>query len=204
MVASSNPHKVKEFEEILLPLGVLLVSLDEAQAGLPEPAEDADTFEENARIKAIAYARAVNMSCLADDSGLEVDGLAGAPGVRSARYAGATGSRADRNRANNEKLLRELGALGQVDRTARLVCALCLVDAEGRVLFESRGSWEGEIVDEARGEFGFGYDGHLYLSEVGKTAAELSADERNARSHRGQATRALVAWLRLNQLAREP
>lgn len=195
VVATSNPHKVQEFSEILAPHGVEIFRLDEVETSLQEPQEDAETFLGNARIKAVSYARVLGRPCLADDSGLEVDGLGGAPGVRSARYAGSQGSRDERDRANNEKLIAELEARGIEDRRARLVCALCLANASGEILFEARGTIEGTIVNEGRGGHGFGYDTHLYLPEIGKTAAELSPSERNVRSHRAQATRSLLAWL---------
>jgi XTP/dITP diphosphohydrolase len=195
LIASTNPHKVREFGEVLGPLGVEVHSLAELAPDLPEPAEDADTFEGNARIKAQAYAVALKLPCLADDSGLEVDALGGAPGVHSARYAGVGGSREERDRANNAKLIDELRRLGDVDRAARFVCALCLVDGEGRVLFETRGTFSGVVIDQPRGENGFGYDPHLFLPDVGKTSAELPSEQKHARSHRGAATRALYAWL---------
>lgn len=200
LIATTNPHKVREIGQVLGPLGVQVNSLAELAPELPEPDEDADSFEGNARIKAIAYARALNMPCLADDSGLEVDALGGAPGVHSARYAGVGESREERDRANNQKLIDELHKLGDVDRAARFVCTLCLVDAEGRVLFETRGTFPGVITDQPRGENGFGYDPHLLLPDVGKTAAELPSDQKNARSHRGAATRALYAWLKTHPL----
>ncbi len=195
LVATTNPHKAREFAEILGPLGILVRSLGEVAPDVDAPVEDADTFEENARLKAVAYARALGLPCLADDSGLEVDALGGAPGVRSARYAGQGTTREERDRKNREKLVAELRKLGDVNRAARLVCALCLADAEGRVLFEARGTFDGVITDEARGDNGFGYDAHLFLPEVGKSAAELSPEDMNARSHRGKATRLLAAWL---------
>jgi XTP/dITP diphosphohydrolase len=196
LVATSNPNKVRELAQVLAPLGVEVQGLPNSD--IPEPVEDADTFEGNARIKALAYAAALGSACVAEDSGLEVDALAGAPGVYSARYAGVDGTREQRDQANNDKLLRELG--GAAHRAARFVCAMCLVDAQGAVLFETRGSYEGVIVrggseDPPRGENGFGYDPLLYLPELGKTSAQLSADEKNARSHRGRAARALAAFL---------
>ncbi len=200
LAATTNPHKIRELRELLGPLGIAVVGLDEVACGLPEPVEDADTFEGNARIKAVAYARALageagepEFLCLGEDSGLEVDALGGAPGVHSARYAGVEGTRAERDRANNEKLLRALA--GTRDRRARFVCAMCLVDACGQVLFETRGTYEGVIADAARGENGFGYDPLLFLPELGKTSAELSPAEKGARSHRGAAARALAAYL---------
>ena len=201
LFATTNPHKAREIAQMLVPLGIQVCSLAELQPGVPEPVEDADTFEGNARLKAVAYARALQMSVLADDSGLEVDALGGEPGVHSARYAGVGHTREERDRANNQKLISALRRLGNVDRSARFVCALCLVDADGRVLFEARGTFPGVITDEARGENGFGYDPHMFLPDVGKTSAELPDDQKNARSHRGAATRALHAWLMQNPLS---
>lgn len=200
LFATTNPHKAREIDQMLRPLGIEVCSLADVAPDVPEPVEDADTFEGNARIKALAYSRALGMSCLADDSGLEVDALGGAPGVHSAYYAGVGTTREERDRANNEKLIAELNKLGDVDRSARFVCTLCLVDANSKVLFETRGTFHGVIADEARGENGFGYDPHLFLPDVGKSSAELSPDEKNARSHRGVATRALVRWLKENPL----
>jgi XTP/dITP diphosphohydrolase len=199
LIATTNPHKIREIGQVLGPLGVEVRGLAEVAPNLPEPVEDAHTFEGNARIKATTYARALRLPCLADDSGLEVDALGGAPGVHSARYAGIGDTREERDRANNAKLIAELHKLGDVNRAARFVCALCLTDAEGLVLFETRGTFAGVICDEARGENGFGYDPHLFLPDVGMTSAELPAEEKNARSHRGAATRALYAWLRENR-----
>ncbi|MEY4509936.1 MAG: hypothetical protein RLZZ450_2058 [Pseudomonadota bacterium] len=194
MVATTNPNKVREIEQVLSPLGYQVVGLGELARSIPEPVEDADTFEGNARIKALAYARALGASCVAEDSGLEVDALAGAPGVHSARYAGVGNTREEKDRANNDKLLRALAGVPPEQRGARFVCAICLVDAHGEVLFETRGTYEGVIATAPRGQNGFGYDPLLWLPDVGKTSAELSASEKNARSHRGKATRALAEW----------
>ena len=197
LVATSNPHKVREIEQVLAPLGFRVLGLDAVGREVPEPVEDADTFEGNARIKAVAYARALGKACLAEDSGLEVDALGGAPGVYSARYAGEGTTRAERDRANNDKLLRAIAALpADASRRARFVCAMCLVDAEGRVLFETRGTYEGIITDTPRGVNGFGYDPLLLLPDLGKTSAELPPEEKNARSHRGAAARAVAAYLK--------
>jgi XTP/dITP diphosphohydrolase len=200
LVATTNPHKVRELSEVLSPLGIHTRGLSLEHNGLDEPVEDADTFEGNARIKAVYYARALALPCVAEDSGLEVDALAGAPGVYSARYAGSSGDRDQRDRANNEKLLQELARLGPVDRSARFVCALCLVDAQGRVLFETRGSYAGVIAEAPRGSKGFGYDPLLFLPELGRTSAELSPEQKNARSHRGAAARALASYLKTHPL----
>jgi XTP/dITP diphosphohydrolase len=195
LIATTNPNKVREIGQVLGPLGIEVCGLDEQGSQVPEPVEDSDSFEGNARIKALAYARALGTACLAEDSGLEVDALGGAPGVHSARYAEAQGTREEKDRANNEKLLQALRALGPVDRSARFVCAMCLVDSEARVLFETRGTYAGVIADAPRGTNGFGYDPLLFLPDLGRTSAELTPAEKNARSHRGAATRALHAWL---------
>lgn len=203
LFASSNPHKVEEVRAILSPLGVDVIGLDAIKNLPPEPEETGVTFEENARIKAIAYARAAQHSCLADDSGLEVDALGGSPGVYSARYAGIGETRAERDKANNERLLRELAHVPAEQRTARFICAMCLCDPRGTVLHETRGVFEGVITDQPRGMRGFGYDPLLYLPDVGRTSAELSAEEKNTRSHRGAAARAIAEWLRGNPIVPE-
>jgi XTP/dITP diphosphohydrolase len=171
-------------------------SLDSLTSVPPEPVEDADSFIGNARIKAIAYAAATGMECLAEDSGLEVDVLGGAPGVHSARYSGASGSREVRDQANNEKLLAALAGVPPEKRTARFVCALCLARPDGTIVAEARGTYEGRIADAPRGENGFGYDPLLLLPDVGRTSAELSPAQKNARSHRGEAARSLAEELR--------
>jgi len=201
--ASTNPHKLREVREILAPRGIDVRGLDDVGRDVPEPVEDADTLEGNARLKALAYARALGRTCLADDSGLEVDALGGAPGVHSAHYAGIGATREERDRANRDKLVAELRKLGEVNRSARLVCTLCLADAAGRVLFEARGAVEALITDEPREGNGFGYDRHLFLPVLGKSVSELSADEWNARSHRGAAVRALSEWLLAHPLPSE-
>ena len=198
LFATSNPHKLRELWQILTPLGVEVRGLDSLGRNHPEPAEEGATFEENARIKATAYAQLAGMPCLAEDSGLEVDALGGAPGVHTARYSGLGAGREERDRANNEKLLRELEGVPDEARAARFVSALCFVDARGRVLYETRGVYEGRIARAPSGENGFGYDPLLYLPDVGKTSAELEPDEKNARSHRGRAVRAQAEWLREN------
>jgi len=195
LVATTNPHKAREFGELLEPLGVRVRGLDQLEAPLTAPVENEATFAGNARLKAAFYARALGCTCLADDSGLEVDALGGAPGVLSARYAGEAGSREERDHRNREKVVRELRERGAQESPARLVCALCLADAAGTVLFETSASLEGLFRFEPRGGHGFGYDGHLFLPALGRMAAELSPEEMNACSHRGQATRALAAWL---------
>ncbi|HVU04948.1 MAG TPA: RdgB/HAM1 family non-canonical purine NTP pyrophosphatase [Polyangiaceae bacterium] len=202
--ATTNPHKIREVREILGPLGVEVESLAEAGVEVPPPVEDGATFEENARAKATGYALALGRACLADDSGVEVDALGGAPGVHSAVYAGVSGPREERDRANREKLVEELRKSEDANRSARLVCTLCLADGSGRILFEARGAVECRVLEEGRGDAGFGYDPLLFLPDVQKTLAELPADEWNARSHRGAAVRELHAWLSKNTDRGEP
>ncbi len=195
LAATSNPHKLDEIRAVLAPLGVRVLSLDDAGAGgLPEPDENADTFAGNAAIKAISYAKATGRVCLADDSGLEVDALAGAPGVYSARYAGVGDTRAERDAANNAKLLDALADVPDEARTARFVCAMCVADPDGTVVATSRGTFDGVIGRAPRGDNGFGYDPLLVLPD-GRTSAELPPDEKNARSHRGVALQSLAPLL---------
>lgn len=195
LLATSNPHKIREVGQVLAPLGIEVVGLDDLDEVPPEPVEDEDTFEGNARLKAVGYARATGLRCLAEDSGLEVDALDGEPGVLSARYAGVSGTRDERDRANNEKLLRRIAGVPEKDRAARFVCAMCLADPDGTVVAETRGTYEGVITLEPRGENGFGYDPLLYLPDVDRTSAELPPKEKNARSHRGVAARAMAEKL---------
>ncbi len=196
LVATSNPHKLAEIAAVLGPLGLRVVGLDAADVNVPEPVEDGETFEANARLKAVYYSRCAKRPCLADDSGLEVKALGGRPGVHSARYAGVGATRAERDAANNAKLLGELRSVPPDQRAARFVCAMCLADAAGRVLAETRGEFPGLIIDEPRGTNGFGYDPLLLLPDVGLTSAELSPAEKNARSHRGAAARAMAQRIR--------
>ncbi len=196
LFTTSNPHKIRELRAILAPLGVDILGLDSLKGRVEEPVEDGETFAANARLKAAGYSKATGLACLAEDSGLEVDALEGAPGVHSARYAGVEGAREERDEANNEKLLEAMREVPDEMRGARFVSALCLVDAEANVLCETRGTYEGVIARERRGENGFGYDPLLFLPELGRSSAELSADEKNARSHRGAAARKLADWLR--------
>ena len=197
--ATTNPHKIEEVAATLAPAGFLVIGLGAVHGGdqtpieqIPEPVEDADTFEGNARIKAIAYAKAMGEACLADDSGLEVDALGGAPGVHSARYAGTGSTRQERDAANNAKLLAALKETHDEARTARFVCAMCLAAPDGMILAETRGTFEGMIIREPKGTNGFGYDPLLLIPQLGVTSAELSPDEKNARSHRGAAARKMA------------
>jgi XTP/dITP diphosphohydrolase len=190
VIATGNPHKVQEIRAVLQPLGFEVMALDELGATVPmEPEESGSTFEENARLKARYYAAAVGHVVLADDSGLEVDALQGAPGVHSAHWAGAEGNRSERDARNNAKLLQAIRGVPVDQRRARFVCTMCLVSAEGTVLVETRGEFQGVITDQPRGQNGFGYDPYLLLPNRGVTSAELSPEEKNAVSHRGMAVR---------------
>jgi XTP/dITP diphosphohydrolase len=221
LLASTNPHKLDEIRAVIDGGALDWQTLSDVPGGdaVAEPVEDADTFAGNATIKARHYAQATGEWCLADDSGIEVDALDGAPGVISARYAGAGGDRAERDLANNRKLLAELEGVPADRRTARFVCAMVLIappdqplpagvksavapDPEGPVIASVRGTIEGRIIlpDEAadparpelgRGANGFGYDPLFLLPERGITTAELSPEDKNAISHRGNAARAM-------------
>ncbi len=190
--ASSNPHKVREVRAILLEHGISVTGLDTLDHTGREPVEDGPTFADNARIKALHYTRATGCWCLADDSGLVVDALGGEPGVRSARYAGVGARRADRDEANNTRLLRELQGVAPADRTARFVCSMCLADAGGTVVAETTGAVEGVIGDAPRGDNGFGYDPLFELPRLSCTSAELPPQQKNALSHRGEALRKMM------------
>ena len=156
--------------------------MEEANASV-DVEEDGETFEENARKKAETIFRRTGKPCLADDSGLQVDALGGAPGVYSARYAGT-----NKDKDNNQKLLSEME--GKINRTARFVCVMVLLYGEGKEIV-AQGRCEGEIAVAPRGGNGFGYDPLFYLPQFGKTMAELTDDEKNAISHRGNALRSL-------------
>ena len=196
IVATGNPHKVEEIREILAVHGFRVLSLTDVGAGeIPEPEEDGDTFAHNARIKATQYARAINRMVLADDSGLAVDALGGAPGVFSARWSGLGVTREERDDANNKKLLEELASTPADRRTARFVCAMCLSAADGSVIAETVGEFHGSIGTNARGVNGFGYDPLFVVDANGQTSAELTSQQKNDRSHRGAATRAMAKFL---------
>jgi len=195
LLATTNPHKLDEVRAILEPLGLRVMGLDTLPQRFEEPVEDGDTFAANARIKAVHYARSARTRCLADDSGLVVDALDGAPGVHSARYAGSGATRDERDRANNEKLLAALDGVPREQRTARFVCAMCLADPDGTIVAETEGTFEGRITDDPRGGHGFGYDPLLYVPDAGCTSAELDPDDKNRRSHRGAAARAMAERL---------
>ncbi len=187
LVATTNPGKVRELRA-MLDADVEWKTLADFP-DLDEVEEDGATFAENARKKATEYARATGLWTLADDSGLVVDALDGAPGVKSARFSGDIPPGADRreiDRRNIARLLELLDGIPAEKRTARFICHLCLTRPE-RVLIETDGKVEGRIIEEPIGTNGFGYDPVFFLPDLGKTVAQLPDDQKNAISHRGNA-----------------
>lgn len=201
VLASGNPGKLREFCEMLAPLGFEVVP--QSELGVPEADEPHDTFVENALVKARFASRLTRLPAFADDSGICAEALGGEPGVRSARYAdglssGAANTRAGQDQRNNEKLVAALR--DQANTRAHYYCVIVLVrhagDPEPLI---AEGRWHGEVIATPRGAGGFGYDPHFLLPELGRTVAELPPEEKNARSHRGQALRRLVELLRHTQ-----
>jgi len=192
VLASRNAKKLKELDRIAKAAGldVRFLPLD-LYPDVPTAPEDEATFAGNARAKALWYARATDQICLADDSGLEVDALGGAPGVHSARYAGPDATDA----ANRAKLLAALRDVPEARRGARFRCAIALADEEG-VIFEADGATEGAILAAERGAGGFGYDPLFLSAELGRTFAEADPVEKDRVSHRGRALAALLDFLR--------
>ncbi len=191
VLASNNAKKVKELQSLLAPLGITIVT--QGELGVPEAEEPHCTFVENALAKARHAAQLTGLPALADDSGLCVEALGGAPGVYSARYAGEPKSDA----RNNEKLLTELASFPEpAQRRAHFVCVLVLVrSADDPQPLIAEGECPGEILTAPRGEGGFGYDPLFWLPEFGQAMAELSAEQKNKISHRGQAIARLVERL---------
>lgn len=192
VLASNNAKKLVELQALFAPLGIELVT--QGSLGIPEAEEPFDTFAENALAKARHAARLGGLPALADDSGLSVDALGGAPGVRSARYAlDAGGEKSDA--ANNERLLREMA--GVADRRARFVCALVAVrGADDPEPLIAMGRWAGEILTAPSGEGGFGYDPLMHIPALGQTVASLSSQAKNQHSHRALAAAQLIAQFR--------
>ena len=184
LVATTNRHKLREIRAIMAGLDLEIEGLD-AYPAIAEPEETGATFDENARQKAVYYSTRLGVPAVAEDSGLEIDGLGGEPGVHSARYGGPEAGTYDLKFALVYRRLSERGALGS---TARFVCALALADGD-RILYQSRGAIEGVIADGPRGDGGFGYDPIFFSPPHGRTLAELTEDEKTQVSHRGQAFR---------------
>lgn len=192
VLASNNAKKMKELNALLAPLGFEVIP--QGQLGIPEAEEPHATFVENALAKARHAAQHSGLPALADDSGLCVKALGGAPGVISARYAQTSPDEPKSDARNNEKLLADLH--GQPDRRAHFVSCLVLCrSANDPQPIIAEGNWHGEIVDDYRGDGGFGYDPLFFVPEFGKTAAELDADTKNRVSHRGQAMQQLIQRL---------
>jgi XTP/dITP diphosphohydrolase len=196
LVATSNPGKIRDFAAAAAPFDIAIATIPKFSS-LPRVVEDGITFEENARKKAESYSLAApGELVLADDSGLEIDALGGAPGVHSARYAADQPHLADCNtddQANNARVLRELKGISDPKRTARFICVLA-VARDGHNIKTFRGTAEGVILHAPRGENGFGYDPLFCFPQIGKTFAELSAVEKAQYSHRGAAFRAFLSW----------
>lgn len=216
VLASSNPGKLREFGQMLAPLGIDVLA--QSALGISDAEEPFATFVENALAKARHASRCAGLPAMADDSGICVPALEGAPGVHSARFAAMAvaehgqaasvvldaaagrddGSRASADARNNAWLLHRLQAQAQAksQRQAHYACVIVLVrHAEDPEPLIAQGRWQGEVIDTPRGKNGFGYDPYFLLPALGLTAAELSAEDKNQRSHRGQALRSLLAQL---------
>lgn len=211
LIASGNPHKIDEIRPVLQTLGFDCIGLNDLDESHPEPPEEGDTFEANARAKALAYASMTGRCCLADDSGLAIDALGGRPGVHSARYfndgAETDEPRDERDRLNNERVMSELEGTPLEERTARFVCVLCLASPDGAIIAEARGTFEGRIGlpgDVPAGKNGFGYDPLFQVApNFDRTSAQMSPAEKNATSHRGGALRALARLLTADSVDRQ-
>jgi XTP/dITP diphosphohydrolase len=185
VLASNNAGKLAEFAQLLAPLGFEIKS--QRELDIPEAEEPFGTFVENALAKARHASQLSGLPALADDSGICVPALGGAPGVQSARYAGEPRS----DTANNAKLVRDIAA--HADKSAYYYCVLVMVrHADDPQPIIADGVWHGQLVEQPRGQGGFGYDPYFFLPGLGKTAAELAAEEKNNLSHRGQALRVLI------------
>jgi len=198
LAATRSVGKQREIRRILGPAGLEVVFPDdiwlrESSAG--NPLEQGDSFEANARQKAEYFARLSSMPTFADDSGLEVFSLGGAPGVHSKRWAGASGSEAEIDAANNAELLRRLAGAPEARRLARYRCVLFYLPSYGAVPTICQGDCTGRILEVPRGTNGFGYDPYFLSDEMGKTFGEATDEEKDAVSHRGRALRALAERL---------
>lgn len=200
LIATANPHKAREFREMLSDGGLRDGDAQIVWSDLfsvpnpPHVEETGTTFRANACIKASAYAKHYQRWTMADDSGLEVDALNGAPGVVSARFAELHNA-GKGDAANNALLLKLLANVPDEKRTARFVCVLAIADPQGHIILTARESVEGRIVHQSRGENGFGYDPLFLIDELGQTTAELRPDQKHTISHRGRALRALKEML---------
>jgi XTP/dITP diphosphohydrolase len=190
VLASGNPGKLREFKHLCAQFGIDLVA--QSELGIADAEEPYNTFIENALAKARHASRASGLPAFADDSGICVAALNGAPGVHSARFAAPNENRDAQDARNNEKLIAQLA--GKADRRAHYTCVIVLVrHADDPEPMIAEGRWHGEIIAVPRGEGGFGYDPYFYIPALGKTAAELPLNDKNRISHRGQALAALAA-----------
>jgi XTP/dITP diphosphohydrolase len=189
LVATTNTGKLREIRTVLREVPVELVTLRDLPT-IEEPEETGLTFEDNARLKALYYSERSGMTTVAEDSGLVIDGLDGEPGVRSARFLRPDASYTERF----AEIFHRLSGPPEKNRAARFVCALAVAD-RGHVIYEARGTVEGEIAREPRGTAGFGYDPIFYYPPYGATLAEVGEDAKLAVAHRGQAFRALTSWI---------
>lgn len=204
VLATQNPGKVRELQSLMADSAIDIIGLDSFDQPFSEPEEDGDAFHQNAAIKAIAYAKATGMHCLADDSGLIIDALNGKPGVISSHYAfdgetegeAANMSRQERDELNCQRVMRELVDIPDDARTARFTCTMVLSDPSGDVLASAVGEFEGrigQIGEVPRGENGFGYD-PLFLvgPNFDRTSAQMTPAEKNAVSHRAKAVNQMI------------
>ena len=189
-MASGNAGKLREIARILSDLNIAVVP--QSDFGISGAEETGSTFAENALIKARHAARATGLAAIADDSGLMVDALDGRPGIYSARYSGPDAT----DQTNIDRLLAELEGVPEDQRSAAFHCVVCFVTPDGAEPLIAEGEWRGRILRERRGDGGFGYDPVFLDIELGCSSAELNADEKNARSHRGKALKALARKLR--------
>lgn len=199
LAATRSRGKQEEIRRILTPGGLQVVFPEDIwlrESNEDDALEAADTFEGNARRKAEYFVRLSSLPTLADDSGLEVFALGGAPGVRSKRWAGASGTPAEVDAANNAELLRRLAGLPEAQRVARYRCVLVFLRAAGAVPLVCYGDCTGRILAEPQGSGGFGYDPLFFSDELGKTFGDASAEEKDAVSHRGRALRAFLQALK--------
>lgn len=189
LIATSNFHKVAEFQAIFAHTGLTVRTAADCGVLLPEIEEDGETPEANARIKAERTARETRHFCLADDTILVVDALHGQPGLRTARYAGPDATREE----NCRKLLTELAGVSGKDRTARFICCLHLAAPDGSSQWVARGECRGRILSKPAGIYGFGYDTHFWVDETQCTMAELDDSQRRRVTHRARACQRLLA-----------
>ena len=196
LVATTNTGKLREIRSLLAGVPVELVTLRDLQP-IEEPQETGLTFEDNARLKALYYSAHSGMTTVAEDSGLVIDGLDGEPGVRSARFLRPDATYPERF----TEIFGRLAGPPEKNRAARFVCALAVAEGE-RIIYEARGTVEGEIAREARGTAGFGYDPIFYFPQYRSTLAEVTEDAKLAVAHRGQAFRSLASWLASRPISR--